>query len=125
MGKKEETPLMEVHIFLILLSVGCLTSLRFHSYYGDGMVLQRDVPVNVWGYDELLPGASLECQMLDGQISSHSSLETKAVRDGVWSVELPAMPAGSVCDVEVSGTEEVISLSGVLFGGCLAVFWTV
>eukprot|EP00090_Calanus_glacialis_P034275 TRINITY_DN57430_c0_g1_i1.p1 TRINITY_DN57430_c0_g1~~TRINITY_DN57430_c0_g1_i1.p1 ORF type:complete len:486 (+),score=94.70 TRINITY_DN57430_c0_g1_i1:160-1458(+) len=26
------------------------------------------------------------------------------------------MPAGSVCDVEVSGTEEVISLSGVLFG---------
>ena len=24
--------------------------LKFHSYFSDGMVLQRDIPNNVWGY---------------------------------------------------------------------------
>ena len=27
-----------------------IKELKFHTYFSDGMVLQRDVPNNIWGY---------------------------------------------------------------------------
>eukprot|EP00092_Neocalanus_flemingeri_P011464 GFUD01012354.1.p1 GENE.GFUD01012354.1~~GFUD01012354.1.p1 ORF type:complete len:515 (+),score=111.79 GFUD01012354.1:182-1726(+) len=105
-------------LFTGLISLDCLDCLRFHSYYGDGMVLQRDKPVQVWGYDDLLGDveAQYACNGLDDQKSSIVPLVPTLVADGVWSMMLPARPAGMVCDVEVAGGEEVISLSGVLIG---------
>ena len=38
----------------LLLLFGIGHALRFHSYYGDGMVLQRDgMGSKVWGYGDL------------------------------------------------------------------------
>jgi len=107
-------------LWLVLFLLPRLEALSFHSYYGDGMVLQRDVPVQVWGYadnsliNDLL--ANLECVIGDGLKTSKVTLAPRKVEDGVWSFELPSRSAEFRCNVEVSGGGDVISLTNVLYG---------
>jgi len=55
--------------------------------FGDGMVLQRDKPVNVWGWGE--PGETITVEFGGQQ-------ETVAVaEDGRWLLKLDPMPANA------------------------------
>jgi sialate O-acetylesterase len=49
----------------------------------DGMVLQRERPVQIWGWAE--PGESVTVAIED------SRAKAKADKQGMWQIELPAM----------------------------------
>ena len=90
-------------LILLLLSEG-YHGLRFHSYYGDGMVLQREVPVQLWGFrgdqveDEV--EANLSCVGTDG--TTYVEILSVNILDGdIWSVILPPRVGGDICDIEV------------------------
>ena len=93
----------EIVSLILLLNIGRFSCLRFHSYYSDGMVLQRDVPVQVWGYDlgqgEEAEG-SLSCVGEDNR-KYFEILSVKNSLDGVWSVILPSLSADNICDIKV------------------------
>lgn len=68
---------------------------RLPALFGDGMVLQRDVAIPVWGWAK--PGERVTVELA----GSHAS----AVADvsGEWSLRLPALPAGGPHTLVVAG----------------------
>ncbi|MCG3147218.1 MAG: hypothetical protein PCFJNLEI_00656 [Verrucomicrobiae bacterium] len=67
--------------------------------YGDGMVIQRDVPVPVWG--TAAPGEEVTVAF-NGQ-----TVSGKASADGAWKVILAKMSAGGPWDMEIKGQSSV------------------
>ena len=70
-----------------------------HSLFTDHAVLQRDVPLPVWGWTE--PGARVKVAIL-GQ-----SVETTADETGHWMVKLGPYPAGGPHTMTVTGPQTV------------------
>lgn len=74
---------------------------------GDGMVLQRDAEIPVWGWAE--PGERVTVNF------QGKKYRTKASPEGNWSVKLPAMRAGGPYTLQVSG-KNTIELKDILVG---------
>jgi lysophospholipase L1-like esterase len=91
------------------LSKGLLPGdLWLPSVFSDHMVLQRDMPLPVWG--TTAPGAGLIVR-----IGGNTSGAT-ADQCGRWHVEMPAMPAGGPHQLEVATKGAVRRVSDVLVG---------
>jgi len=75
--------------------------------FGDGMVLQRDLPVRIWGWTA--PGAQVGVA-----IAGHSG---QAVADGhgAWEVTLPPLAAGGPHELVITASE-TYTLRDVLVG---------
>ena len=58
----------------------------FPKLISDGMVLQRDQPIQIWGKG--IPNEKIRVS-LAGAIGS-----AKVMGDSTWKVQLPSMPAG-------------------------------
>ncbi len=69
------------------------------AIFGDNMVLQRDVPIPVWGI--AAPGASVTVAC-NGQ-----AVTVQADADGRWRADLPSMPAGGPHELVVTGVNTV------------------
>ncbi|MEM1084830.1 MAG: sialate O-acetylesterase [Verrucomicrobiota bacterium] len=78
---------MKALVFL-LLPLTAAAELRVNSLFTDHMVLQRDQPIRVWGWDA--PGKPITVS-IGGQSASSKAGEG----DGRWQVELPARPASA------------------------------
>ncbi|MGE8248722.1 MAG: 9-O-acetylesterase, partial [Stenotrophomonas bentonitica] len=76
--------------------------------FADGMVLQRDQPLPVWG--TATPGARLQVG-IDGERAS-----TTVGTDGSWKVVLPPHAAGGPFQLEITGDGRALQVRDVLFG---------
>lgn len=74
--------------------------MRLPALFTDGMVLQRDCPVPVWGWADAGQRITVE---LAGR-----SVQTTAASDGRWKVLLPSMPAGGPHTLVVIGPKRLI-----------------
>lgn len=103
---------------LLLLVIGLLficgnalaqpaTSVRLPAIFSDHMVVQRDVPVVMWGWAD--PGGSVTVSM--GQTEA----STRVGSDGTWRVELPPVPAGGPYEIRVVGSD-TLTFKDVLAG---------
>jgi len=77
------------------------------NIFGDAMVLQRDKPVPVWGRAEA--GEAITVR-IDGIKS-----RTRADRNGLWMVRLPAMKAGGPHELIVEGSS-TLAFGNVMVG---------
>ncbi|WP_461534104.1 sialate O-acetylesterase [Sinomicrobium sp.] len=82
--------------------------LRLPAYFSDNMVLQRDTPINLWGWS--VPGQEVRVKI------GSSSQRDKSDKDGKWQVQLPAFPAGGPYTVKISSGASVVELHNVLMG---------
>jgi sialate O-acetylesterase len=80
---------------------------KLAGIFGDNMVLQRDVPVNVWGS---APAGERVRATLDGKPLSETIAE-----DGRFAVQLPPQKAGGPHELRVHGVNEV-RIANVWFG---------
>lgn len=91
---------------------------RFAKAYGTGSVIQRDMPVEIWGYggDN---GDSIKVEIVN---ASGTAVKTgTAVSDGEkWSVTLDAVSGGhdvySIKATDLSDTNNTAEITDVLFG---------
>lgn len=82
--------------------------LALHGLFTDGMVLQRDAPVPVWGWGR--DGAEVAVSFGEARMATK-------VSGGRWSVTLPAMPASSAGrELTVTSASQSIVLEDVLVG---------
>lgn len=81
---------------MIALSMATIAQPRLAGIFGDHMVLQRDKPVNVWGWD--VPGASVSVTC------AGESATAVAGPDSAWKATLAPMPAGGPYEVRVEGS---------------------
>jgi sialate O-acetylesterase len=74
-------------LVLLLLNVFCAKgAVRLAGIFSEGMVLQRDVPLKIWGNAEAHESVTVH---LAGETQ-----QTNADGDGRWQVVLPALKAG-------------------------------
>ena len=89
---------------MILAVLNAFGAVRIPSVLSDGMVLQRNRPITVWGWAE--SGESFE-------VAWNGNLYTVvAETDGTWQLELPAMPAGGPHVMKIGDIE----LNDILIG---------
>lgn len=78
------------------------------KFFSDNMVLQRDMPVKIWGKASKGENVTLE---FNGQ-----TLTTKADSNGKWEVELNAMKYGGPYTLSISGKDNSLTFRNVLIG---------
>src|ERR1700759_1433839 len=97
--------------FVLIIAVCCaLTSraaIRLPALVGDHMVLQRDKPINVWGYGK--PGENVSINFMGKTCTAITG------NDGKWAVKLQALKAGGPYQMVLTG-ENTITLNDILIG---------
>ncbi len=97
-------------IFIVALLLSAQVSwgqVRLPKLVRDGMVLQRETPVKIWGWASV--GESVRLSF------NNQSFESIAGTDGKWWITLPAQKAGGPFEMEISGSNK-ITLNDILFG---------
>ena len=84
------------------------TTLRVAPLFGDHMVLQRDVPLPVWGWAE--PGAEVTVTARD------QTAAATADANGRWTTELAPLAVGDPLVVTVSSGDTTVRFTDVLVG---------
>lgn len=109
--------LVLVALSLLVASALCsrgLASLTADKLFGDGMVLQRLQPLNVWGTGS--PGATVSVKLLDGS-TTLASAEAPVGDDGRWSATLPPLArTGGPFALTLASGAETLTFSNVLLG---------
>ena len=94
---------MKKFLFL-LLSFSAFSDVKLPTLVSNGMVLQRDIPVKIWGWAN--PGEKVTVTI------KGKKLRTVTDASGNWSTTLPATPAGGPYEIFINEK----SVKDVLFG---------
>ena len=92
---------------LLLVSLITQAQLRLPSLISDGMVLQRDTPLKIWGWAKA--GEKITVRF------NRQSYRTSTDAGGKWEVKLPAMPAGGPFTMTITGTTQ-LTVNDMLIG---------
>lgn len=108
-------PLISVrNVALSVLTLALLTEsalaqeLKLPSVFGDHMVLQRDMPVPVWGWGT--SGESISVQFGD------QSQTTQVGADSKWMVKLDAVSVGEPRTLTITSGSDTTTINDVLVG---------
>ena len=106
MNSKNHRPALMLIVFLIL-AFPSFCQVRLPRLIGNGMVLQRESPVKVWGW--AAPHENISVRFID------SIYKTIAGDDGEWTVILDSLKAGGPHEMQISATN-IITLTDILIG---------
>lgn len=83
-------------------------ALRLPRLISDGMVLQRDKDIKIWGW--ALPGETVTVSFMGQTYSSTADAK------GKWEVLLPKLPAGGPHSMEITASQQRIIVKDILIG---------
>ncbi|WP_138991555.1 sialate O-acetylesterase [Larkinella sp. C7] len=92
---------------LLLASVVCFGQVRLPKLISDGMVLQRDAPLKIWGWAK--PGEKISVRF------KNRNYKTVTDATGQWQIRLPATPAGGPFTMDIVGSSR-LTLQDILVG---------
>ncbi|RCR66088.1 sialate O-acetylesterase [Larkinella punicea] len=92
---------------LLLASVVCFGEVRLPKLISDGMVLQRDAPLKIWGWAK--PGEKISVRF------KNRNYKTVTDATGQWQIRLPATPAGGPFTMDIVGSSR-LTLKDILVG---------
>lgn len=95
-------------LVLVLLAIPAAQAVELPRIFADGMVVQRDQPVRVWG--EAAPGARVQVSFAGRDATAHTGA------DGRWSLALPAQTAGGPHVMRIDDGKQPRVLRDVLVG---------
>src|SRR5690554_3760305 len=98
---------LAVLVFFLLSPYFSHSQVVLPRLVSDGMVLQRDTPLTLWGWAS--PHEKIEIRF-NG--NTHS---TTTGNDGRWTVTLPEMQSGGPYTMDIRGTNH-IALKNILIG---------
>jgi len=93
--------------FLFLISMSSFGQLKLPRLIQDGMILQRETPVKIWGW--ALAGEKVTLKL------NNQSFNTVTGNNGEWQITLPAQKTGGPFTMEIVAGNR-ISLKDILFG---------
>ena len=99
---------MKWWLFFCLLPGSVAAAVRLPALVGDGMVLQRDMAVPVWGWAS--PGAAITVDF------NGKTYHAVTGNDGKWMLKLAKQKAGGPYELRVSGDGSLVVLRRVLIG---------
>lgn len=116
MGKSKQLILINnilmkrIILFLVtclLTSICCFSQIRLPALVRDSMILQRDLPVKIWGWSSKKERVKINF--------NNKTYKTIADTNGKWAIELPAMKAGGPFSMTIEGINKII-LKDILLG---------
>jgi sialate O-acetylesterase len=105
--KKPISKLLITSLVLFLLPVFVQANVKLPVLISDGMVLQRDSKINIWGWAS--PGEKVQVKF------NRKTISTVTDSGGNWKVSLPPMKAGGPYTMEVKGNN-TITVNDILLG---------
>jgi len=96
-----------VILFIFSLNFSVQAEVKLPVLISDGMVLQRDANVPVWGWAD--PGEQITLSF------KGKTYKTTTATNGKWSIELPKMKAGGPFTMRISG-ENSVEIDDILIG---------
>jgi sialate O-acetylesterase len=102
-------PVLKTFLFLFFLLTGLQGSaqVRLPQLIADEMVVQRDIPVNFWGW-------AAPSERIEISFAGHR-YKTRAAADSSWQVRLPAMKAGGPYTLDIRASNHLV-VSDILVG---------
>ena len=114
------------------LAHGAALPFRLASIFGNGMVLQRNAPVTIWGF--AAPSTAVFGTLTDLVGNATFNASGVATPDGVWALTFPPQTGGYNWRLSVSDSPEApvcalypfycegafAEITGVLFGDVIA-----
>src|SRR5688572_19353677 len=97
-----------VLIFCLTTGITSLAVVRLPKIFSNNMVLQRDVPVKIWGWTDKNATVSID---FNGQ-----TLKAKANSRGIWLVTLKPMKHGGPFEMKITEGSGTIQLTNILIG---------
>ncbi|RZK57531.1 MAG: hypothetical protein EOO91_09975 [Pedobacter sp.] len=98
---------LSLYVILILTSLTSSAQIKLPSLISDGMVLQRAIPVKIWGW--AAPNENIKLSF------NKAEYTTKANEKGEWQIKLPAQKAGGPYQMVFKASNKLI-LNDILFG---------
>jgi len=96
-----------ISLILVLSSLCVNGNVNLPVLVSDGMVLQRDTKVIIWGWAS--PGEKVQVKF------NRKTISTLTDSGGNWKVSLPPMKAGGPYSMEIKGNNTIM-INGILFG---------
>ena len=84
------------------------SKLTISKMFNNHMVLQRDIPVNVWG--TAIPGTKISVTI------NNKKVKTQANADSTWLLKLPVQEVGGPYEFEVKAHDTIIQFINVMYG---------
>ncbi len=88
-----------IYLYAVFSSFSVFAQVKLPRLIGDGMVLQRNAKVNIWGWAAAYE--KITVSFLD------SAYHTTTKEDGKWSVEFSNLKAGGPFDLRISATNSI------------------
>jgi sialate O-acetylesterase len=109
MGKMNKTinQFFITSLLLFILPLFLQANIKLPVLVSDGMVLQRDTRLIIWGWAS--PGEKVQIKL------NKKTASTTTGSDGSWKISLPPMAAGGPYTMEVKGNN-TITLNNILLG---------
>jgi sialate O-acetylesterase len=95
-------------LFFVSFYLKINAQLRLPKLVSDGMILQRQTPLKLWGWDS--EGAKIQVKF------QNKIYKTVASKSGNWQLTLPTFEAGGPYQMEVSDAKTKITINDVLIG---------
>lgn len=89
-----------------LAAISAHAEVKLHPLFTDGAVLQRDLPISIWG-------TASEGEKVSVTIAGQNVMTT--AKDGKWSVKLKPLVVGKPLTLSVEGTNK-LEVNDVLVG---------
>ena len=96
-------------ILITIISIHCGASIKLPSIISEGMVLQRNSEVTIWGWADPEEPIKITAGW------SGNIFETKTSAEGYWSVKMPTPEAGGPYTLNFKGYNEV-AVNDILIG---------
>ena len=94
-------------LILTCIAIQTYAEIKLPKLVSDGMVLQRDIPLKIWGWAS--PGEEIKL------VFKNKSYQTKTNKNGDWLIKLPSQNAGGPFEMELSGENKII-IKDILIG---------
>lgn len=107
MLRTQKKILLSLLVLMIAGMMPAIATVKLPRIFTSHMILQRNKPVQVWGWADKGEKVTVEWQ--------GKKVSTKTGSDGNWQVSLPAMPAGGPYKLIVQGKNR-IELEDILIG---------
>jgi sialate O-acetylesterase len=91
----------------LILSVTLYSQIKLPRLISDGMILQRDTKVNIWGWAS--PKEKVELDF------NHKIYSATTAVDGKWMIVLPSQKAGGPYEMTLKASNTIL-LKNILFG---------
>ncbi|MEQ1796566.1 MAG: sialate O-acetylesterase [Lacibacter sp.] len=107
MKPKIATAFTFICLLLLIISNQSEGQVKLPQIVRDSMILQREVPVNIWGWSAVNEKVTVK---FNGK-----TFKTKGNAEGKWIIKLPPTKAGGPYTIDITASNK-ISLKEILFG---------